>query len=206
MNGVTATIMLFGGNFAPRSWGICNGAILPISTNTALFSLLGTTYGGDGRVTFGIPDFRGRVSSGTGEGPGLANRNLGAKWGSEIQALALSQMPAHTHDIVIKSGATPSASVTVRCSSDNGDTVSPIDAYWSITNEPDGFSKKQFDSFSTSHDGTTMASDAVEVSFSGLSSSLEASTTGASQAFTISQPTLAVTHVICIEGIYPSRN
>lgn len=205
MNGVTATIMLFGGNFAPRSWGICNGAILPISTNTALFSLLGTTYGGDGRVTFGIPDFRGRVSAGTGEGPGLPNRNLGARWGSEIQALAVSQMPAHTHDIVSKSGAAPTLSVQVKASS-TGDQSTPQDGYWSVGSALNV--REQYpiqDSYSSSAD-ITMASDAVQVSASGLTSSIVAGSTGGSQPFEISQPTLAVTHVICIEGIYPSRS
>ena len=78
-----AQIMTFGGNFAPRGWAMCDGQLLPISQNTALFSLLGTTYGGDGRTTFGLPDLRGRVPVHPGTGPGLSPRRLGEKGGEE---------------------------------------------------------------------------------------------------------------------------
>jgi microcystin-dependent protein len=76
-------IIMFAGNFAPRGWAFCNGQLLPISQYTALFSILGTTYGGDGRTTFALPDLRGRVPVGPGQGPGLTNRPLGARGGSE---------------------------------------------------------------------------------------------------------------------------
>jgi len=78
-----AEIIMFGGNFAPRGWALCDGQLLPISSNTALFSLLGTTYGGDGRTTFGLPDLRGRVAVHAGNGPGLTSRRLGEKGGAE---------------------------------------------------------------------------------------------------------------------------
>jgi microcystin-dependent protein len=76
-------ISMFGGNFAPRGWAFCNGQLLPISTNTALFSLLGTIYGGDGRTTFALPDLRGRSPIHFGTGPGLSPRPLGQKIGAE---------------------------------------------------------------------------------------------------------------------------
>jgi len=76
-------VSLFAGNFAPRGWALCNGQLLPISQNTALFSILGTTYGGDGRTTFALPDLRGRVVMGAGWGPGLSNRVLGQRLGKE---------------------------------------------------------------------------------------------------------------------------
>jgi microcystin-dependent protein len=76
-------IMLFAGNFAPRGWALCDGSLLSISQNTALFSLLGTMYGGDGRTTFGLPDLRGRVPLHSGQGPGLANRIQGEQGGVE---------------------------------------------------------------------------------------------------------------------------
>ena len=82
-----AEIIMFGGNFAPRGWAFCDGQILSISQNTALFSLLGTTFGGDGRVTFGLPDLRGRSPMHAGHGPGLTDRKLGQKGGSETVTL-----------------------------------------------------------------------------------------------------------------------
>jgi microcystin-dependent protein len=88
---------MFGGNFAPRGWAICEGQLLPIAQNSALFSILGTTYGGDGRTTFGLPDLRGRVPMGAGQGNGLTNRRLGEKTGDETVTLTNAQMPAHNH-------------------------------------------------------------------------------------------------------------
>jgi microcystin-dependent protein len=90
-------IMMFGGNFCPRGWANLDGQLLPINQNDALFSLLGTTYGGDGRTTFGLPDLRGRVPLHMGQGPGLTNKNLGAKGGTEKHALRISEMPKHQH-------------------------------------------------------------------------------------------------------------
>jgi microcystin-dependent protein len=92
-------IMIFGGNFAPRGWAFCDGQLLPVSQNTALFSLLGTTYGGDGRTTFALPDLRGRVPLHPGTGPGLSSRQLGEKGGTETNVLTIGQMPAHNHTI-----------------------------------------------------------------------------------------------------------
>ena len=83
MNPFIGQIILFGGNFAPRNWAFCHGQLLSIAQNTALFSILGTTYGGDGRTTFGLPDFRGREVIGAGRGPGLSDYRLGEKGGSE---------------------------------------------------------------------------------------------------------------------------
>lgn len=91
-------IMLFAGNFAPRGWALCNGQLLAISQNQALFSILGTTYGGDGRTTFALPDLRGRLPMHAGSGPGLTPRRLGEMGGAETRTLNINQLPAHTHD------------------------------------------------------------------------------------------------------------
>ena len=96
------TIGIFGFNFAPRGWAQCNGALLPISQNSALFSLVGTYYGGDGRTTFGIPDLRGRVALNQGNGPGLTNYNIGSKGGSENVTISVFQMPSHSHTIIFE--------------------------------------------------------------------------------------------------------
>lgn len=95
-------ILLFGFNFAPRGWAFCNGQLLPINQNSALFSLLGTTYGGDGRTTFGLPNLQGRVPMHFGQGPGLANRALGQTGGTQNITLGVNNLPVHNHAILAK--------------------------------------------------------------------------------------------------------
>ena len=96
-------IRMFAGNFAPRDWALCNGQLLSISTNTALFSILGTTYGGDGRNNFQLPDLRGRFPIHPGSGPGLTPKSLGQKGGQEEFTLAMSEMPTHSHSALASS-------------------------------------------------------------------------------------------------------
>jgi microcystin-dependent protein len=90
-------IRMFAGNFAPRGWALCDGQLLAVSQNDALFSLLGTIYGGDGRTTFGLPDLRGRIPVHEGSGPGLTPRSLGQRGGSETVTLSESQLASHGH-------------------------------------------------------------------------------------------------------------
>ena len=92
-------IIMFGGNFAPRGWALCDGQLLPISSHSALFSILGTTYGGDGRTTFGLPEMRGRVPVHEGNGPGLQPVNLGEKGGSNTNTLITQNLPSHNHTV-----------------------------------------------------------------------------------------------------------
>jgi|EP00670_Eutreptiella_braarudii_P007004 microcystin-dependent protein len=92
-------IRYVGFTFCPRGWTDANGQLLPISQNSALFSLFGTTYGGDGRTTFGLPDLRGRAPIHTGSGPGLTNRRQGQKGGTESETLTVNQIPSHTHTL-----------------------------------------------------------------------------------------------------------
>jgi len=106
------TVTMFGGNFAPRGWAFCQGQLLPIASYTALFSILGTTYGGDGRTTFGLPDLRGRVAVGEGAGPGLSNVKLGEKAGSERTTLTVANLPQD-------------AKVNVPASSEDADSDEP---------------------------------------------------------------------------------
>lgn len=103
-------IRMFAGNFAPRGWAFCDGQLLAVSQNDALFSLLGTIYGGDGRTTFGLPDMRGRIPVHAGTGPGLSNRRLGAKGGAETVTLTTNQLASHSHSLNAATGGTAQAS------------------------------------------------------------------------------------------------
>jgi microcystin-dependent protein len=114
-------IRMFGGNFAPYNWAMCNGQLMPIEQNDALFSLLGTTYGGDGNTTFGLPDLRGRVPIHMGAGPGLSNRRLGQKFGTETVTLTQSNLPNHFHGLAATSqnGTSNNPSGNILASSTN---------------------------------------------------------------------------------------
>src|SRR6186713_1973845 len=105
-------IVIFGGNFAPRGWAMCNGQILSISQNTALFSLLGTTYGGNGQTTFALPDLRGRVPMAFGQSPGGSPYDIGQTGGSEVTFLTTANLPPHVHAI-----DTSALTATAACSS-----------------------------------------------------------------------------------------
>lgn len=109
-------IMAFGGNFAPLGWALCNGSLLPISQYEALFSLIGTTYGGDGQTTFALPDLRSRALLHQGQGPGLSNYVLGQSGGAEAITLTTGQLPPHSHPVLGNSGA--------------GTSANPSDAVW----------------------------------------------------------------------------
>ncbi|MFO0909471.1 MAG: tail fiber protein [Isosphaeraceae bacterium] len=117
-------IIMGGFNFAPQGYALCNGQLLPISQNTALFSLLGTMYGGNGTSTFGLPDLRGRVAIGFGQGPGLSNVTQGEQGGTETVTLTSNQIPAHSHSVagfaLRGNQSTPGGAVWAR--SGTGDT------------------------------------------------------------------------------------
>jgi microcystin-dependent protein len=105
-NNFLGEIKIFAGNFAPTGWALCDGSLLPISQNTALFSLLGTTYGGNGTTTFALPDLRGRFPMHPGTGANLTPRNLGDVGGQETVTLTAAQMPVHTHTASVAADST----------------------------------------------------------------------------------------------------
>ena len=105
-------IRMFGGNFAPAGWAFCDGSLLPISENDALFALLGTTYGGDGQTNFKLPDLRGRIPIHQGAGPGLSRRDLGEALGVEGVTLVPEQLPAHHHPLFASASAASSTDPT----------------------------------------------------------------------------------------------
>lgn len=105
-------IVMFAGTFAPRGWAFCEGQLLSIASNTALFSILGTTYGGDGRTTFALPDLRGRVPMHPGNGPGLGSKRLGERGGTQDTTLMTQNLPPHNHAIVASGNDADSKSPT----------------------------------------------------------------------------------------------
>lgn len=111
-----AEIRIFAGNFAPTGWALCQGQLLPLSQNTALFSLIGTFYGGNGQSNFALPDFQGRAPINHGQGPGLSERFIGESSGSDTVTLLTSEMPAHSHQL--------------RGSTSGADQISPANAVW----------------------------------------------------------------------------
>ena len=186
-----AAIIQFAGNFAPRSWAFCQGQTLSIAQNTALFSLLGTTYGGNGQTTFQLPDFRGRVPVGTGQGPGLSNVVLGELAGSPSTTLTTNNLPAHTHTF-------NGASSTFNASTAKATTQAPAAG---------SFLAKSVDSANTVlpqiYSPTTPASP---VALGGLNVAGTIGITGGSQPFSIMPPYLGMNFIIAVQGIYPSRN
>lgn len=184
-------IIMFGGNFAPRGWALCDGSLLPISQNTALFSILGTTYGGDGRTTFALPDLRGRAPIGEGNGPGLSNYRLGQKGGTENTTLNITNMPNHTHSVNL-SGAT--VSIPVNTSSGDEDESNPGAGYLANTGQ---------DSFASSPTSNAQYGGSP-LPISPVSENTGPS--GGSQSFNNMQPFLGLNYIIALQGVYPSRN
>ncbi len=181
MEGTIAEIRMFAGTFAPRTWLFCNGQIMSIAQNTAMFSLLGTTYGGNGQTTFGIPDFRGRVAVGTGTGPGLPNIQLGQVAGTPTATLLTTNMPAHTHPIT--------GTVNLQVNNDAAGLT-------------DDASNRRFGAIGNVF--TSVANDLV--SMAPAQSTLAVGVNGGGQPFSIMPPYLGMNYIICQFGIFPSRN
>jgi microcystin-dependent protein len=127
-----AEIRIFGFNFAPTGWALCNGQILPISQNTALFSLLGTTYGGNGQSTFALPDMQGSAPMHPGQGPGLSLHDLGEQSGSEFVTLLQSEMTAHNHNLMSVTSFAGSANIPTN--NVFAKTVDPFKPYTPVVN------------------------------------------------------------------------
>ncbi|MCH7415227.1 tail fiber protein [Belliella sp. R4-6] len=180
-----AEICMFPFNFAPRGWAWCNGQLLPLSQNTALFSLLGTTYGGDGKSTFALPDLQGRVLMHPGQGPGLSLHDLGESGGQATVTLLESQIPFHTHpvDINIPVGAA-------------ADTDSPLNAY------PATFEAGA----QVNGNPAQLYSDTSNVSMASFNSRISAMPAGQGQAHNNMQPSLFVYYCIALQGVFPPRS
>ena len=176
-----ATITIFAGNFAPRSWMFCQGQLLSIAEYTPLFALIGTTYGGDGQVTFALPDFRSRVGVHQGQGPGLSNYILGEMAGTENTTLLSINLPLHNHALISLPIQQPASTVN------NSGVSEPKGAY------PASGAMV----YAATSDGSRMGS---------YTSSTVTPIAGSNQPVSLIQPYLAMNYIIAVEGIFPSRN
>jgi len=175
-NATIGEVTMFAGNFAPRGWALCDGQLLPISQYQSLFSILGTTYGGDGRTTFALPDLRGRTPIHVGRGPGLSDYRLGQKGGVETVTLTTNQIPAHQHAADFKLNTANAA----------GDTKNAQD---------NAFGAKEI--YTTSAPATAMNAGTITGNIGN---------TGGGQAHENRPPYLGINYIIALQGTYPSRN
>lgn len=180
MDPFIAEIVMFGGNFAPRGWALCQGQLLPISQYSALFSILGTMYGGDGRTTFALPDMRGRNPVGVGQGPGLSDYRQGPGGGHESVYLNVTNLPSHTHVAAgtVKANFTPPTGAGNQAVPTNNNFAGVANGY------------------SNSAANVNMAANNVTVTVGN---------TGGNIPFSVVQPWCCVQFIIALQGIFPSR-
>ncbi|UVO55771.1 phage tail protein [Sphingomonas sp. SUN039] len=173
-----AEIRLMGFNFAPRGWAQCNGQLLPISQNTALFSLLGTTYGGNGTSTFGLPNLQGNLAGGPGQGPGLSQRFIGEQDGSATVTLLSTEIPSHTHNLQAKNSTASSPTAA-------GNALAK-GAY------PNGATNGSIALYQTAAPDVQMNAQAVQLQ-------------GGNQPHNNLMPYLTLNYCIALQGVFPPR-
>lgn len=180
MNGTIGEIRMFAPDFAPKFWAICTGQLLSISQNTALFSILGTTFGGNGQTTFALPDLRGRLPVGQGQGAGLSNVSLGQVSGSEATPLTAINLPAHTHPVA--------GTVKMLTTNTAANALTPANNY---------FANDTSTKYNTAASGGTMKP---------ANTALAVGPAGNGQGVPNLMPYVGINYIICIQGIFPSRN
>jgi microcystin-dependent protein len=208
-------IQAFGFNFAPRGWMTCAGQAISISQNTALFSLLGTTYGGNGQTTFQLPDLQGRVAVGQGNGPGLSAYVIGQKAGSENTQLSIANMPAHTHLATFTSGGGGSApTITASLKASTLAATSNVPGTGGATT----LGAPQFSNAArvvqtvpayVVDAAPTVALTGLSVAITGGSvgsGTVTNAPTGNGVPFSNLSPYLCINYSIAIQGLFPSRN
>ena len=183
MEAYIGSVLLFAGNFAPVGWVFCHGQLLPIAQNQALFAVIGTTYGGDGRTNFGVPDLRSRVPVGFTQGSGLTNYALGARFGAETVTLTANQLPAHTH----------AATVTVNAGTDAN--LSNVATGKVLSSDAKGGDVPPM-MYTDSANTTKLRADAATATVAAA---------GGNQAHENRQPSLAMNYIMCVNGLWPSR-
>jgi microcystin-dependent protein len=192
-------ICIFSFNFAPQDWAFCDGRLLQVSQNQALYSLLGITYGGTANQSFALPDLRGRLPIGMGAGPGLTARNLGVKAGQESTVLTTNQVANHSHSMSLN-GVT--ATTTVKVATEGGNAGVPASSHYLATG------KAALTTLSNYFNGTpaapvTLGGVSTQVTIAGGGATT--GTTGAGQPVPLLNPVLAINFCIALVGIYPTR-
>ena len=181
MDGFLGEVRLFAANFAPQGWAFCNGQILPINSNQALFSIVGTNYGGDGRTFFALPNLQGKAPVGTGQGSGLTTYIIGETMGTASKTLVANNLPPHNHTSV-------TGTITMPVNNSGANKTTPGGNYFAS----DGTQK-----FDIQNDGVTMKPANVNLSVANA---------GSGAALNNMMPYLAINYIICISGAFPTRN
>ncbi|AZI24174.1 phage tail protein [Pedobacter sp. G11] len=206
MEGTIGEIRMFAGTFAPMSWAICNGQTLAIRTYTTLYAVIGTYYGGDGTSTFKLPDLQGRTIVGAGQGQGLTAYSLGDAEGTEAVAVGMSEMSAHTHNLTYLPAA-GSATVTIKASADQFDEPSPAG---NLLGAPSGLGEMLYGVAQPPAQQAPMANGTLSIqSVTGpqlTSLAIAASGSATPAIHENRQPSMALNYVICMVGLFPSRD
>jgi|HubBroStandDraft_6_1064221.scaffolds.fasta_scaffold104615_2 microcystin-dependent protein len=190
MQAFLSTILVWPPNFAPNGWALCAGQLMSISQNTALFSLLGTTYGGDGITTFGLPNLQGRVPVGAGQGSGLSLYNLGDNGGVESVNLGINTMPQHSHS------ATQNLSVSLPAVTTTGTTNQPAPSVAPAA--PTDAARNPVNIYSNATPNQNLGKPSI-------SGTISIGLTGNGLPHENRQPYLAVNYIIALQGFFPSR-
>lgn len=214
-------IRYFGGAFAPRNFSFCSGQIQAISQNSALYSIIGSYYGGNGRTTMGYPELRGRVACNFGTGPGLTPLMIGTAFGAEHTTLSESQMPQHKHQAVFTGtgiagggGSSTTVETKVKASTTNGKKATPAVGDYIAAGFSSGLGGVPVENFVSEADkGATVELGGVTSTVSGGGSGggiplgvITVGNAGSSASFYNWQPTLSVSIILCHNGLYPARN
>jgi microcystin-dependent protein len=195
-------IMPWPGPWAPRAWGFCQGQLLAISTNDALFSLIGTIYGGDGRTTFALPDLRGRMAVGHGQGPGLSPYPLGGRAGQEAVTLSILEMPVHSHSATVTGGGNDimiGGYEATQAELGTGET-SPTDHTVASAAFGSGISATPVQAFSDASPNTSLGG------LTAGNAMVTVGNAGGSQSHENRMPFQVINFCIALYGIYPSRS
>lgn len=190
-----AIIKLFGGNFAPRGWALCNGQLIGVAQNSALFAILGTSFGGNGQTTFALPNLQGKTAIGAGTSSD-GTYVLGETAGTVSVSITANNLPAHSHAIT-------SLNLTLPANADNSVANSATAGGNRLANSPKTGSGPNAATLNTY---TTASAAPVYVGGQTATASGQTALTGSNQPISIMQPYLALTYIICLEGLFPSRN
>lgn len=194
------SIMAWSAGYAPKNWLFCQGQLLPISQNSALFALLGINYGGDGRITFALPNLAGRTIIGTGQGQDTSSYNLGEISGTEKVTLLNSQLPMHTHAAAL--GQLTVSSLTVQASNAQATASQALVTTNTIAAPYDIGNATAIAGFNNATPNTNLNTGSGSASVTG---SVTVTVAGGNQPFDVVQPYLALNWIICIYGFFPPR-